>query len=62
MEKKEVWIFGDSFATSIWNSDVPYIWPRRLAEKYNVSTVTIWTLAKKLGLSKSVKKIRIIEE
>jgi len=36
MKEKKVWIFGDSFASPTWISDVPYIWPLRLAEKYDV--------------------------
>jgi len=50
MEKKKVWIFGDSYAILekflnpdlIWNDttcDLSYTWPRRLAEKYDVTNL-----------------------
>lgn len=58
MEKKEVWIFGDSFATSIWNSDVPYIWPRRLAEKYNVTNFAYFGTSIWWSMCKFKKKLK----
>jgi len=36
MEKKKVWIFGDSYASPSWITNVPHIWPLRLEKKYDV--------------------------
>ena len=32
----------------------------KLAQKYCISTVTVWNIAKELGLSKGNKKIKLV--